>query len=180
MHDCHESATTKLNQRYAPFDNLAQWELARFALFPQPLSGPRMAQAILENQAPWITRGFGFKNIADFQQRVSSIPTLGGGWRSAYVVPGVAAEDWVPVEILFWMRDALAVVKDLIGDETLAKDMKWAPEKLYNSHEERLYSELYSGDWMWDIQVHSTVDYKLKSRKRSTPTIRGSRVRLYL
>src|SRR5271170_3082695 len=92
----------------------------------------QMAQAILENQAPWITWGFGFKNIADFQQRVSSIPTLGGGWRSAYVVLSVAAEDWVPVEILFWMRDALAVVKDLIGDETLAKNMNLSGNSNHN------------------------------------------------
>jgi hypothetical protein len=34
---------------------------------------------------------------------------------------------------LFWSRDALPVVKELVGDESLAKDMKWAPEKLYNS-----------------------------------------------
>ena len=49
---------------------------------------------------------------------------------SAYVKPGVGAEDWVPAEILFWSRDALPVVKELVGDESLAKDMKWAPEKL--------------------------------------------------
>lgn len=157
-----DSATNSPDQRYAPFDNIGQWELARFALFPEPLPGPRMAKAILENKAPWITPGCGFKNMADFERRISEIPGIGGGWRSAYVKPGVGAEDWVPAEILFWSRDALPVVKELVGDESLAKDMKWAPEKLYNSKGERLYSELYSGNWWWETQVRSAANDTLK------------------
>jgi len=78
------------------------------------------------------------------------------------VKPGVDAEDWVPAQILFWSRDALPVVKELVGDEALAKDMKWSPAKLYNSKGERLYSELYSGNWWWETQVRSAANDTLK------------------
>ena len=76
--------------------------------------------------------------------------------------PGVDAESWVPAKILFWSRDALPVVKELVGDEALAKDMKWSPAKLYNSKGERLYSELYSGNWWWETQVGSAANDTLK------------------
>ena len=53
----------------------------------------------------------------------------------------------------FSYRDNLEVLKDIVGDVGLAKDMKWAPERLVNGDQERLYSELWTGDWWPQIQV---------------------------
>jgi hypothetical protein len=35
---------------------------------------------------------------------------------------------WAHHNISFWQRDSLEVLKSMVGDVRLAKDMKWAPE----------------------------------------------------
>ena len=57
--------------------------------------------------------------------------------------------------VQFWYRDSLDVLKEILEDVRLAKDMKWAPERLINADGERLYSELWTGDWWPRIQVHA-------------------------
>ena len=44
------------------------------------------------------------------------------------------------------MRDSMDVLKEIVADTRLAKHMKWAPEKLLNDKNQRLYMDLYSAD----------------------------------
>jgi hypothetical protein len=41
--------------------------------------------------------------------------------------------------------------------------MKWAPEKCFNSKGERVFSELWSGDWWWRMQVYLSFSVPLKA-----------------
>jgi hypothetical protein len=135
---------------YWPFDNKTQWEFARWLLFPQPLSNKRIKAAI---DASWIAPGVGFKSLGDFKKRVNMIHAKGGEWFEANVLPGARAPSWAPLKVKFWMRDSLEVLKDIVGDVRLASQMKWAPERIQNAQGDRLYSELWSGNWWWNKQV---------------------------
>jgi len=139
---------------FEPFDNQQQWDLANWLLFPTPLSADRMKKGAVETYASWIAPGCGFKSSGDFKRRVESIPIKGGEWKSAYVRPGAQAPAWAPSGIEFWKRDRLQVLQDIVGDVRLAPHMKWAPERHRNSKGERIYSELWTGNWWWEMQVY--------------------------
>jgi hypothetical protein len=47
----------------------------------------------------------------------------------------------------------MKVLKNLVVDAHLSPHMKWAPETVLNSKNERLWSELWSGDWWREKQV---------------------------
>lgn len=66
---------------------------------------------------------------------------------------GVDALSWQPAQVEYWHRDALDVLKDMVGDVRLAPHMTWGPKRLYNADGQRLYGELWSGDWWWNKQV---------------------------
>jgi len=127
-------------------DNENQWRLASWALFPKPLDKKRQQRAIVEQYAKWITPGDGFQSLGDFNRRIGLIPSKWNEWRNSYVCPGPQAESWQPTMIEFWLRNSLDVLEGIVSDIRMASHMKWAPEKLYNSKGDRLYSELWTGD----------------------------------
>lgn len=55
----------------------------------------------------------------------------------------------------FYCRSVLECARSLFGDPQYAKDLAFAPELHYTSHERnsRLYHEMYSCDWWWNTQV---------------------------
>jgi Plavaka transposase len=129
--------------------------LAHWALFPEPLPASRIRTGLITGKASWLDDECGFKSYGDFQRCVAEVPRKGGHWRECFVTPGASAPHWAPLEISFWRRDSLEVLKDLLGDVQLAESMCWAPQKHFNRARNRLYSELWSGDWWWTIQVYS-------------------------
>jgi hypothetical protein len=58
-------------------------------------------------------------------------------------------------QLEFFSRDILDCIRSLYGDPSWAADMAFAPERHYTSHARtsRIYSELYTGDWWWKVQV---------------------------
>ena len=53
------------------------------------------------------------------------------------------------------MRDVLECVRELLGDPDLGPHMVFEPVKVYADAEGkvRLYSEQWTGDWWWGVQV---------------------------
>ena len=131
---------------YWPFDNESQWLLAERTLFPIPLTNPVINKFAVEPNCPWMIPGSGFKSLADLRRRLDKIPSKDGIWTESHVIPMEQAPSWAPRNISFWQRNSLDVLKTMIGDVRLAKDMKWAPEKIYNANDERIYSELWTAD----------------------------------
>ena len=142
-----------VSKTYWPFDNIEQWMLAKALTFPSPLSNKMIRNIAVERYCPWITVGKGFKSVRDFHKRLDQLPAKGGEWQQSYITPGPTVPQWSPPMVPFSYRDSLEVLKDIVGDVRLAKDMKWAPERLVNGDQERLYSELWTGDWWLRIQV---------------------------
>ena len=147
-----DKATLKSLQ-YFPFDNGDQWSMAKSVLYPKPLPNPRIKALVVEKNCPWIKPGSGFQSLGDLKRRVAKLPTKGGEWMSAHATPSATAPAWAPVQVPFWKRDSMKVLKNLVGDASLSPHMKWAPETVLNSKNERLWSELWSGDWWREKQV---------------------------
>jgi Plavaka transposase len=138
---------------YWPFNNEAQWDLAKSCLFPQPKSKSEIESFAVEKNCKWIISGTGFESYNDFQKRQRNIGERGPKWTSAYVRPSPTASAWAPYNVEFWMRDSMDVLKEIVADTRLANHMKWAPEKLFNDKNQRLYTDLYSADLWWEKQV---------------------------
>jgi hypothetical protein len=122
-------------------------------LFPKPKTVQQISDGAVQRNASWINPGCGFQSVRDFQRRVALLPAKAGEWQSSFILPGNSAPAWAPRLLEFWKRNTLEVLEDMVGDTRLASSMKWSPEKHYNSTGERIYSELWSGDWWWRKQV---------------------------
>ena len=140
---------------YCSFDNVGQWSLAAACMFPEPLSNSRISKLVVESNNSAIVPGCGFKSLEDFKSRLALLPTKGGDWKQAFIQPGDIGSSFVSPKVEFWKWNSLEVLKDVIADVRLANEMKWAPEKHYNLKQQRVYSELWSGDWWWKKQVCS-------------------------
>ena len=58
----------------------------------------------------------------------------------------------------FHFRDILHCIHGIYGDPEFVRDLVFAPERHYVDHERtcRVYSEMYTGDWWWSVQVSNT------------------------
>ena len=55
----------------------------------------------------------------------------------------------------FYYKDMLDCIESIYGDPQYAKDLVFTLEQHYTDHEckSRLYHEMYTCDWWWEIQV---------------------------
>lgn len=58
-------------------------------------------------------------------------------------------------EAVLWTRDPLECIRDLFRNPTFKDCTTYAPCRVYldDMQEVRVYSELYTCDWWWDLQV---------------------------
>ena len=59
----------------------------------------------------------------------------------------------------FHFRDVLHCIRAIYGDPEFAQDLVFAPERHYVDHErtQRVYDEMYTGDWWWSVQVRNPI-----------------------
>ncbi|EJF55614.1 hypothetical protein DICSQDRAFT_73320 [Dichomitus squalens LYAD-421 SS1] len=57
-------------------------------------------------------------------------------------------------EIKLWRRDPVECIRELLGNLVFRAFIRYAPEKLFTNHEgeERIYDEMWTADWWWDVQ----------------------------
>jgi hypothetical protein len=53
----------------------------------------------------------------------------------------------------FFYRNPITCIEFLLRQTAYKEHMTYAPLKVYNEMNERVYSELYTGDWWWKVQV---------------------------
>jgi hypothetical protein len=54
----------------------------------------------------------------------------------------------------YFALDIMAVLQEIIGSMRFAEDMVWAPCKCYDAqHGHRVYGEMNTGDWWWEVQL---------------------------
>jgi len=102
--------------------------------------------------------GVSFDNARSFLKRIDSLYT-GPAWTCETIdVEGdIVGEDGAMKRetVELWRRDPVECVEELIGNPALRDMMAYAPERAYADAkgDNRIYDELWTGDWWWETQV---------------------------
>ena len=64
-------------------------------------------------------------------------------------------------EVELWQRDPVECVQESIGNPAFTDSVTYAPEKYCEDKEleNRVYGEMAAGDWWWEVQASSRVNY---------------------
>jgi len=94
---------------------------------------------------------------------VDQLPT-GLGWQCEIVdVVGDTLDDnGKPMgeKLELWRRDPLECIQELLGNPVFKDHVSYVPERVYTSTEgeERVYDEMWTGDWWWNTQACEPQD----------------------
>jgi hypothetical protein len=55
----------------------------------------------------------------------------------------------------FHIRDPLAVLQEMLDNPTIKDKVVWAPRKIYDQAGKRVYTDLHSTKWWWEMQVYT-------------------------
>jgi Plavaka transposase len=66
------------------------------------------------------------------------------------VIPG-SGEALKPIKLYY--RNPIDAVQSLLDRPSLADHLEYIPRKLWTNEEERIYNEIFTGDWAWETQV---------------------------
>jgi hypothetical protein len=87
------------------------------------------------------------------------MPTAGPEWkRDKFTIEGDLKDpDDEPLteEVEMWSRNILDVIQELLENNVYGDKLVFAPRREYNdiSQNERRYSEMWTADWWWNLQV---------------------------
>ena len=146
--------TPRETNQYWPFDHVHQWKLAQRLVLPNIHPKADIVNFAVNNEEnSFLHPGRGFKNLADFYSRLDALTDYDGKWSRGIAGPRRITESWMPQAVDFEYKDTFAVMKDLLTDIRLKEHMTYKPKKIKNLRGERVYSELWSGDWWWRVHV---------------------------
>jgi hypothetical protein len=107
----------------------------------------------LECNNPTYKPGDGFTTVKDFHNHLDAMEQIGGPWTEGVINRAADDESWVPHQMKFWFKDSMSVLKDIVGNQRVAEYTKWSPERIVQKDGTRKYTEMWTGDWWWDVQV---------------------------
>ncbi len=75
-------------------------------------------------------------------------------------------------ELELWKRDPVECIRDLIGNPAFRNQLSYVPEKAYSRSDRtnRVYDEMWTGDWWWEMQVSIGRLYLNITHIRIVPT----------
>ncbi|VDB87450.1 unnamed protein product [Peniophora sp. CBMAI 1063] len=132
---------------YHPFASKLDWELAAWA--KSYAIGANALTALLKIEGLADTLDLQYRSNRDLNKLVDKgLPARSDFIRKTKRVGGV--------KHVLYMRDSLAVLRELYGRPDFAMDMVFAPEKHYmlvDDTEERRWSDMHTGRWWWNLQA---------------------------
>ncbi|KAI0071914.1 hypothetical protein K474DRAFT_1606079, partial [Panus rudis PR-1116 ss-1] len=143
-------------KKWGPFDDQDDWLLARW-LLTSGLSQSKIDDFLKLN----ITRsrtGPSFKNKRSLLKKVDEIPR-GPEW-TCEIFDRVSDENGSDIALTerleLWKRNPVDCIRELIGNPAFREHLNYVPQKVYGEafekEEARIWSEMWTGDWWWDIQ----------------------------
>ncbi|KAI5999520.1 Zn-finger domain-containing protein [Pisolithus albus] len=127
-----EVESVDCSNMWAPFRDEEEWELARFLM-----------------------KNLGQNKTDEFLK----LGIIGPAWTCEIidVVGDVVGEDSTAKheQLELWRRDPVECVEELIGNPAFRDLMAYEPERAYadKKGENRIYDEMWTGDWWWDMQT---------------------------
>ncbi|KAI6017981.1 hypothetical protein BKA83DRAFT_4058579 [Pisolithus microcarpus] len=145
--------TTEKESMWAPFHTEGEWDLARFLM--KNVGQTKMDEFLKLN----IVResGVSFESARSFLKRVDKLRT-GPAWSCEMidVCGDVVGEDGTlkHEQLELWRRDPIECVQDLMGNPAFRDAMSYVPQRAYTdaNGENRIYDEMWTGNWWWDVQ----------------------------
>lgn len=103
-----------------------------------------------------------FKNKRAFYKCIDTLPR-GAKWEcEVFKITGDERDEKGKLrsEVLQrWKRDTVECIKELIGNPAFRDNLRYAPQRVYEDEDgtNRLFNEMWTGDWWWDTQVSSCL-----------------------
>ena len=99
-----------------------------------------------------------FANHDDPHNAIDSIETGEVPWQSftvSYAGPKPAQDvpQWMDQEYTVWYRCPRQILTQQLGNPRFAKEMDWAPKRVYRKGLKREYQDFMSGNWAWQEAV---------------------------
>nr|GAT52132.1 predicted protein [Mycena chlorophos] len=140
---------------WAPFDDEADWALARW-LVEAGVSKGKIEEFLKLDKIKFGAKP-SYRSAYTFYQKIDALPS-GPAWSCDVIklTGDKIGDDGKPMEeeVEFWYRDALECIEDIMGNPAFKEHMNYAPKRVYRDEEgtNREYSEMCSGDLWWGLQ----------------------------
>ena len=116
-----------------------------------------------------------YHNNRNFLGKIDALPTQGPEWTCDIVkAQGDRLDEdgqlMAAEEMELWRRDPVECVRELIGNPTFKDLLAYAPEQAFCDQEGkvRIFDEMWTGDWWWDLQVSITITIRSYLTSRLT------------
>ncbi|KAG7096157.1 hypothetical protein E1B28_006830 [Marasmius oreades] len=132
------------NNLYAPCSSRLEWEFVRWAKLRGP--GATAMTELLKIDGFSERLGLSFTTNNGLNTLIDTLPDRPRFCREEILIAGHSFE--------FYYRNIIDCIKALWGDPEFAPYLVFAPERHYQDREKevRLYHEMHTGDWWWEIQ----------------------------
>jgi Plavaka transposase len=95
-----------------------------------------------------------FTNAKTWRQQIMRIPygILDDSWQTRSFTINTLVADKQTNVYSFRYRNVLSVIDFLLGHQPFAPNLHYAPIRLLNKDNARVYNEMHTGDWWWETQ----------------------------
>ncbi|KAJ7650467.1 hypothetical protein FB45DRAFT_859230 [Roridomyces roridus] len=143
---------------FSPFESRAEFELAEFLYTKEEMSTKsvdRLAQLLA---ALYPDRDPPFADYKDLYATIDAIQQGDIPWESFSVqYTGPLPENgpapvWMTETFEVWYRSPLAIFEKQLANPDFKDEMDWAPKRIFKDSK-RQFTDLFSGNWVWDQAV---------------------------
>ena len=169
------------DQPWAPFSSIEDWDYARWIMgsdLSQRQIDAMLALDLVSQTCAMATTFFthkiqikstspSFRNSRALLGKIDSLPT-GPEWEVVELsVEGKGVNDdggVVTEKVELWRRDPVECIRELFSNPAFKDNIHYKPQKVYTneSRTERVFSEMWTGEWWWKTQVSS---FETRGRK---------------
>ncbi|KDQ49172.1 hypothetical protein JAAARDRAFT_201091 [Jaapia argillacea MUCL 33604] len=134
---------------FMPFASELDWRIAQWAIQESP--GKGSVDRLLAIPGVKEKLGLSYKNVLGIHRLVNSIPK-----QAPWLQRSIILQDNPEEQHLIQYRDILKLIQSLFANPAHAKDMRYAPIRVYSDAEntQRIYHEMWTGRWWNIIQMH--------------------------
>ena len=103
--------------------------------------------------------GLSFRNADDWLEQLHRIPhgISNDGWTTDEFSITSDVSGLTDIDYNLHYRDVLEVMRFLLGHEPFQDNLVYAPVRVKTLDDVRVYTEMNTGDWWWDIQSQLSV-----------------------
>ena len=140
----------RLKNRFYPYETKGQYSWAKRLSARRHESQADLKSFILEGDH--IADTARFESVRQYVFAKDELTGCLAEWHMASIEsPGKEA-------VSYYFKDSLAILQEILENKELADQCTYAPKREYNSEGERIYTDMYSGDFWWNMQVRQISD----------------------